>query len=422
MSAPASRIDTVVVGGGQAGLTISSYLRAAGREHVVLERRDSLGGGWQDRWDAFRLVTPNWTASFAGFPYDGDDPDGFMPRSEIAARVARYAEVIDAPIQLGTAVRRLERRDRGPGRFRLTTDRGAIDADAVVVATGSFHGPRIPPAGARIAARVRQLHSHAYRNEAALPPGAVLVVGSGQTGVQIAEELHDTGRRVFLAVGHCGRVPRRYRGGDIFHWLWTIRMRGHEFGTTLPTVDQLQDPRLRFACNPHLSGHGGGHDTDLRRFASEGMTLVGRFEDADGEAIRVAPDLETNLAFADGFFDSRYRSLIDTYIERAGIDAPPDDRRPFAFDPPARAGLDLAAEGISTIVWTTGYRLDYGWIDLPIFDEYGSPRHDRGMTEVPGLAFIGLAWLLDQGSATLWGVKRDAADLAERLTGSTAGA
>ncbi len=398
---------------------MSRYLRESGSEHLVLERRDTLGGGWQDRWDSFRLVTPNWTSAFAGFPYDGDDPDGFMPRAEIAARVARYAEVIDAPVLLGTTVKRLERpADRTRG-FRLTTDRGTIDADRVVVATGGFHMPRIPAAADRIAARVTQMHSHAYRNEAALPAGAVLVVGSGQTGVQLAEELHDAGRRVFLSVGHCGRVPRRYRGSDIFHWLWSLRSRGGEFGTPLPTVDQLPDPRLRFACNPHLSGHGGGHDTNLRRFAAEGMTLVGRFDDADGERVRTASDLPANLQFADAFFDLQLRPRIDLFIERAGIEAPPDDRRPFDFEPPEIADLDLAAEGISTVIWTSGYRLDYGWIDLPIFDEGGSPRHVRGVTEVPGLFFLGLPWQVDQGSATLFGVNRDAAGLAERMSGST---
>ena len=420
MSDLPSRIDTVVVGGGQAGLTMSSYLRDMGRDHVVLERRATLGGGWQDRWDAFRLVTPNWCASFAGFPYDGDDPDGFMPRVEIAARVARYAEVIDAPVRLETTVERLERRPDGARGFRLTTDRGTLDADRVVVATGGFQAPRIPPAGARIAPRVAQLHSHAYRSEDVLPPGAVLVVGTGQTGVQLAEELRAAGRRVFLSVGRCGRAPRRYRGSDFFHWLWELRDRGHEFGTTLPTVDQLPDPRMRLACNPHLSGHAGGHDTDLRRFAADGITLVGRFDDADGERIRLAPDLAANLQFADAFFDLQLRPRIDTFIERAGIDAPPDDRRPFDFEPPALTELDLAAEGISTVIWTSGYRLAYDWIDLPIFDDHGFPRHVRGVTEVPGLFFLGLPWLVDQGSATLFGVGRDGAALAERLDGSPA--
>jgi len=409
------RIDTVVVGGGQAGLTMSWYLRQAGREHVVLERRDRLGGGWQDRWDAFRLVTPNWCASFPGYAYDGDDRDGYMPRDEIAARVARYAEVIDAPVVLGTAVERLERRSRGAAPFQLTTGRGTIDADRVVVAVGGFHVPRIPAAGESLSGRVTQLHSHNYRNQAALPPGGVLVVGSAQSGVQIAEELHEAGRRVVLSVGHCGRVPRRYRGSDIFHWLWSLRTRGEEFGTPLPSVETLPDPRLRFAGNPHLSGHRGGHDTNLRRFAADGMTVVGHFDEADGERVRFAPDLAANLQFADGFFDERFRPGIDTFIERAGVDAQPDDREPFDFEPPTITELDLGAEGVSTVIWTSGYRLDYGWIDLPIFDAQGAPRHARGVSEVPGLFFLGLPWQRDQGSATLFGVGRDGAWLAERM-------
>jgi putative flavoprotein involved in K+ transport len=413
------RIESVVIGAGQAGLTMSWYLRQAGREHVVFERRDRLGGGWQDRWDAFRLVTPNWTASFPGYAYDGDDPDGFMPRDDIVGRVAKYAEVINAPVRLGTAVERLERASSGNRGFRLTTTSGTIDATHVVVATGGFHVPKVPAAGAGLATRVVQLHSHAYRNAAALPDGAILVVGSGQSGVQIAEELHEAGRRVYLSVGHCGRVPRHYRGKDIFYWLWSLRMRGHEFGTPLPTVDELSDQRLRFACNPHLSGHRGGHDTNLRRFAAEGITLVGRLEGADGEIVGVAPDLAANLQFADNFFDEQWRARIDTYIERAGLDAPPEDRQSFDHQPPEVAKLDLAHEGISTVIWTSGYRLDFSWIDLPIFDEHGAPRHVRGVTEVPGLSFLGLPWLRDQGSATLFGVGRDGAYLAEQRRSSS---
>jgi putative flavoprotein involved in K+ transport len=408
-------IDTIVVGGGQAGLTMSWYLRQSGREHVVLERRDSLGGGWQDRWDAFRLVTPNWAASLPGYAYDGDDPDGFMPRDEIAGRIARYAALVDAPVVLQTAVQRLERRTDGRPGFRLMTSRGAIEADRVVVAAGGFHAPRIPPAGASLAERVTQLHSHAYRSEAALPPGGVLVVGSGQSGVQIAEELHEAGRHVHLSVGRCGRVPRRYRGSDIFHWLKELATRGHEFGTPLPTVDKLPDPRLRFAGNPHLSGHKGGHDTNLRQFAADGITLVGHLEGADGERVTVAPDLAANLQFADGFFEERMKEGVDTFIERAGIDAPPDDRQSFDYEPPEVDQLDLAREGISTVIWTSGYRLDFGWIDLPILDAQGAPRNVRGVTEVPGLYFLGLPWMHDQSSATLFGVGRDGAHLAEQM-------
>jgi putative flavoprotein involved in K+ transport len=182
----------------------------------------------------------------------------------------------------------------------------------------------------------------------------------------------------------------------------------------LPSVDTLPDPRLRFACNPHLSGHGGGHETNLRRFAADGMRLVGRLDGADGERVRFAPDLSANLRFADTFFDERMRTGIDTLIEAAGIDAPPDDREPFEYEPPEVSELDLAAEDVSTVLWTSGYRLDFGWIDLPIFDEQGAPRHVRGVTEVPGLSFLGLPWQLNQASATFFGVASDAAYLAER--------
>jgi putative flavoprotein involved in K+ transport len=415
MSELPRRIDTVVIGGGQAGLTMSWNLREAGREHVVLERRDSLGGGWQDRWDAFRLVSPNWTSSLPGFAYDGDDPDGYMPRAEIAGRIAGYAEIIDAPIHTGTAVERLERQGEDGHGFRVTTNRGSIDAGHVIAAVGGFHVPNIPAAAVSLPARVTQLHSHAYRNDGALPDGAVLVVGSAQSGVQIAEELHQAGRRVYLSVGHCGRVPRRYRGSDIFRWLNELAMRGHEFGTPLPTVDKLPDPRLRFAGNPHLSGHHGGHETNLRQFAADGMTLVGRFEGTDGERVRFAQDLTANLAFADTFFEERFKGGIDTFIERSGIDAPPDDRRAVAFEPPEITELDLAREGISSVLWTSGYRLDFSWIDLPIFDAQGFPGHVRGVTDVPGLYFLGLPWQLDQISSTLFGVARDAAHLAERM-------
>ncbi len=408
-----SKIETVVVGGGQAGLAMSSYLGQAGRDHHVLERRATLGGSWQDRWDAFRLVTPNWAASFPGAPYDGPDRDGFMPRDEIVALVAGYAEKIAAPVSLGTDVRRLAPREGGG--FRLETSQGDVQADRVVVATGGYHVPRVPTVGADLPSRMTQLHSHTYRNESSLPPGAVLVVGSGQSGVQIAEELAEAGRTVYLSVGSTGRVPRRYRGRDIFGWLAAVAMRGAEFGVALPTVDKLPDPRLRLAGNPHLSGHRGGHDTNLREFAAGGMTLLGRIERVDGERLHLAPDLSVNLTRADRFFDERLRPPIDTFIERAGIDAQSDDREPFAFEPDEPAELDLAEAGISTVIWAAGYRLDFGWIDLQILDEQGFPRHQRGVSEVPGLYFIGLPWQYSMLSATLFGASSDGAYLADQM-------
>lgn len=412
MSLP-SRVDTVVVGAGQAGLTMSWFLREAGRDHAVLERRTALGGGWQDRWDSFRLVTPNWVASFPDNPYRGSDPDGFMTRDEIAGRVAGYAGLIEAPVMLETDVRRLTTRDGGG--FRLETSQGEIETREVVVAAGSFHAPRIPSIAATLPTRLTQLHSHAYRNEPSLPPGAVLVVGSGQSGVQIAEELTEAGRQVYLSVGSAGRLPRRYRGSDIFRWLDALASRGEEFGVPLPAVDKLPDPRLRSAGNPHLSGHRGGHETNLRQFAASGMTLLGRIERIDGTRLQLAGDLSANLAWADRFFDERFRPLIDTFIERAAVDAPPDDRLPLSFEPPMLAELDLDEAGISTVIWTTGYRLDYGWIEMPIVDEQGFPRQHRGVADVPGLYFLGLLWQHNQASATLFGVGLDARHIAEQM-------
>jgi len=412
------RIETLIVGAGQAGLSMSALLRRAGREHLLLERRSRIGGGWLDRWDGFCLVSPNWTASFPGFEYDAPDRDAFMHRDQIAGRIASYAAATEAPVVLETEVRRLTRAGnehaRG-ARFRAVTNHGEITADRIIVATGGFHDPRIPAAVERLSKRLTVLHAHHYRNPAELPPGGIVVVGSGQTGVQLAEELTEAGRRVVLSTGRCGRAPRRYRGSDVFVWLWAVRTHGGAYGIALPLLHELPDPRLRYACNPHLSGHGGGHDTNLRRFAAEGMTLVGRFLDFDGELATFAPDLGANLAFADDWFDQRWRPLFDRYIAATGLAAPPDDRERVTFEPPEVTRLDLAAEGISTVLFTTGYRLDYGWIDLPAFDADGIPRQVDGISDVEGLSFIGLPWLRDQGSATLFGIKRDAELLIERL-------
>jgi putative flavoprotein involved in K+ transport len=407
------RIETAIIGAGQAGLTMSWYLREAGREHLLLDRRSTLGGGWQDRWDSFRLVTPNWTAAFPGDPFAGPDPDAFMPRDAIVARVAGYARTIDAPVHLDTAVERLSA--RSDGGFHLETSDGSVDADRVVVAAGSFHAPRIPAIAGDLPARLTQLHSHDYLSESSLPPGGVLVVGSGQSGVQIAEELMDAGRAVHLSVGTAGRVPRRYRGSDLFRWLHGLSTRGEVVGVSLPTVDALPDPRMRLMGNPHLSGHGGGHDTNLRQFAADGMTLLGRIEAVSGERLSLAGDLSANLARADAFFAQRFGDLCDRFIERSGIEAPPDDRVPFDFEPPELRELDLAGHGISSVIWTTGYRLDYGWLDLPILDEQGFPRQQRGVSDVPGLYFLGLLWQRNQLSATLMGPAADARHLAATM-------
>jgi putative flavoprotein involved in K+ transport len=418
VSAATRRVETAVVGAGHAGLIVSQLLRAAGREHVLLDRRSTLGGGWQDRWDAFRLVSPNWTTSVPGFDYRGAEPDGFMPRDEIVDHFRAYAAAIDAPVELNTDVTRLEGVDgaRGAARFRLTTSRGDIEARDVVVAGGPFQVPRIPDLANAFAVSISQVHSHGYRNPEGLPTGGVLLVGSGQTGVQLAEELLAAGRPVTMSVGHCGRAPRRYRGRDTFWWFRQLATRGREIGTPLPTAERLPSRVARFACNPHVSGHGGGHDTNLRQMALDGVRLVGRLSAADGTRARFASDLGDNLRYADSFFGERLRPLCDAFIERSGETLPDEEPTQVDHEPAEVEELDLASEGISTVLWTSGYRPDFGWIELPVFDDLGLPITDRGVTDVPGLSFIGTPWLLDMGSANLIAVARDAETLVERLT------
>ncbi|HET7030286.1 MAG TPA: NAD(P)-binding domain-containing protein [Candidatus Limnocylindrales bacterium] len=413
----ARSVETVVVGAGQSGLLMSDLLRQAGREHVLLDRRSALGGGWQDRWDAFQLVGPNWTTSMPSHPYDGDDPDGFMTREELIAYFRRYGAAIDAPVELDTEVQRLRAGEGGANRaarFRLTTSRGEVEARDVVVASGPFQVPHIPAVATGVDPSIHQVHAHTYRNPEALEPGGVLVVGTGQSGVQLAEELVEAGRRVTLAVGHCWRGPRRYRTKDIFWWLRMLATRGREIGVALPSVEQLPDPRARFACNPHVSGHGGGHDTNLRKMGAEGVRLVGRLSAAEGTKVRFAPDLAANLTYADTWFDERVKGVCDRYAMADGLDLPDDQVTQFAFDPPIVDELDLRAEGISTVLWTSGYRPSFDWIELPVIDELGLPIQRGGISSVPGLRFLGTPWLVDMTSGNLLGVVRDAEGLAAR--------
>ena len=401
------QVETAVVGAGQAGLVMSTFLQAARREHVLLDRRESLGGGWQDRWDAFCLVTPNWVTTLPSFPYDGPDPHGFMPRDSIVERMRAYAAAISAPVELGTNVRRLTTRDEGG--FRLETSRGTIDAAHVVVAAGGFQAPRMPAFATKLSDRIVQVHSHHYRNEAALPPGRVLVVGTGQSGVQLAEELQEAGREVILSVGHTARMPRRYRGHDIFVWLVEMAARDG-FRPSIRSTIRRSATAATLTCQATAAG-------TTRIFAASRAT-----ESVSSVTWKMAMARRSgshriyrrNLRFADTWFDERLRPGMDKVIEETGMDATQDDRETVDFEPPDVLELDLAAEGISSILWTSGYRLDLGWIDLPIIDEIGVPRHVRGVSEVPGLTFLGLPWQYHQGSHAFFGVARDAEYLAER--------
>jgi putative flavoprotein involved in K+ transport len=407
------RVDTLVIGGGQAGLATSYWLTQAGVEHLVVDRRPSLGGAWHDRWDSFCLVAPNYTLLLPGMPYDGPDPDGFMGRDDVKAYVRDYAASFDAPVRLGTSVDRLAATGDG---FEAHVGETVIDARNVVLATGPFQRPKIPPASSGLAPGIQQLHSHDYRRPDQLAPGGVLVVGTGQSGTQIAEELHLAGRDVHLAVSMCPRAPRRYRGRDVIWWLMNCFQHGDEVGVHFPTVDDLPSPADRFGCIPHVSGQDGGHDINLRQLARAGMHLYGHLESASGATVRFSDDLADRLTFADIGFDHHFKPLFDAYATAAGLDAPPDDRpAPDTFTPPTTTELDLAAAGIAAVVWATGYRIDFGWVDLAIFDDWGYPHHRRGVTTHPGLYAVGLRWLHSEPSSVFAGVGADAQHVVDHL-------
>jgi putative flavoprotein involved in K+ transport len=412
-------VHTLVIGGGQAGLSTSHWLTRAGIDHLVLERQNQLGGSWHDRWDSFHLVAPNYTLLLPGMPYAGPDPDAFMPRAGVIDYVRAYAAFCRAPVRLGSEVKRLTASN---GRFAARTDAATFTAHNVILATGPYQSPKIPPAARTLAPHIQQIHSNDYRRPELLAHGGVLVVGSGQSGAQIAEELLHAGRDVHLAVSKCPSVPRRYRGRDIIWWLMQSFLHGDEVGVHFPTVADLPTPAARFACNPHVSGKDGGHDIHLRHLARAGMHLYGGLESVDatsGTSIKFTDDLGERLAFADHQFDEEFRPLFDAYIAAAGIDAPPDDRPPpDDFTPPVVTDLDVDRAGIRTVIWATGYRLDFSWVDLPVFDEWGYPRHTRGVTEYPGLYAVGLPWLHSEPSSVFAGVGADAAHVVEHIATS----
>ena len=407
-SKSANTIDTLVVGAGQAGLATSYHLRQHGVEHLVIESASRPAHRWMDhRWDSFTLVTPNWTIRIPGAEYDGDDPDGFMPRLEVAARFQEYVQKYRLPVRYNTRAVSVR---AGPGAgFEIGTSAGVFRAKHLVMATGLFQVPRIPSFAGRIAPRVRQLHSSEYRNPGMLGRGAVLVVGSSQSGCQIADEIHGSGRKVFLCVGKSGRAPRRYRGKDSSEWLDLL-------GLSDQTVDRLPSPRLKFAGSPHIVGRSDGTKINLHRFHRDGMTLLGRLTDVSNNTLRLAPDLHRNLAIADDF-EKAFLQRIDDYIESHRLACEPEVvpqwRDAYACE--LLADLDIDRHGIETVVWATGYRFDFSLVEFPIFDEDGYPIQKRGVTEQPGLYFVGLPWLHKQRSGLLSGVGDDAAHVVSHL-------
>lgn len=400
-----TRVDTLIIGAGQAGLALSSYLTAHGHDHLLLDR-GSVGERWRSqRWDSFRLLTPNWHTGLPGLPYDGDDPDGFMDKAQAVDMFERYARSFDAPVRTGVAVHRVA---PTPGGWQVGATAGTYEARNVVVATGHHALPRIPmPLATQIPVDVTQLHTSHYRNPAQLPDGGVLVVGAGPSGQQIAEELALAGRDVVLAAGRHRTLPRRYRGRDT-HW-WMAQM-----GTFDRTIDSLADPHA-VRASPAFVLSGGLRDMDLRRLVAAGVQPVGRLTGVLGPVVWLADDLAEIVKRADA--NARgMRASIDEFIARTGVTAaPPDDPPPppgrWATSAPRQLRLDRRR--ISAVIWATGYRRDYSWIDADVFDATGEPLQRRGVTTADGLFFLGLRWMYRRSSDTIHGVGRDAEYLAD---------
>jgi putative flavoprotein involved in K+ transport len=392
-----TRIETAVIGGGQAGLSASFHLSQRGAEHVLLER-GRIGETWRsERWDSFRLNTPNWFLQLPGHEYAGSDPNAFLTRDETVAYLESYAGTGNGNVQTGTDV--LSLRARPGGGFELDTSTGAIAATNVVVATGSFR-KTTPVAATGSVPHVPQLHAREYRNPGQLADGGVLVIGSGQSGCQIAAELNRSGRKVYLSLGRCPSLPFSYRGRLVFDWLVDIGMMDE-------TVDKLPSPAARLAGNPTVASADVGHLIAPRRLAREGVTLIGRVETLNDARSVIRPDANERLAEA-AQFDAMFKQRLDDYVAASGIDAPEEVDSTDGGGVAELTELDLRAAGITSIIWANGYRPDYGWIDLPVFDADGWPVHKRGVTGVDGLYFVGVHWLHKRKSALLLGVGEDA--------------
>jgi putative flavoprotein involved in K+ transport len=399
-------IDTLVVGGGQAGIALSEHLNHLGVPHLVLER-DRIAERWRTaRWDSLAANGPAWHDRFPGLEFDGIDPDAFPGKERVADYFEAYAERFNAPIRTGVEVTKVKRNAHRPG-FTIDTSAGGIEANRVVAATGPFQTPVIPSIAPRDT-DITQIHSAAYRNPAQLPEGAVLVVGAGSSGAQIADDLQRGGRRVYLSVGPHHRPPRAYRGRDFTWWLGVLGEWDAE--AMKPGAEHVTIA---------VSGAHGGQTVDFRALAHAGVTLLGRTRSFRDGVAAFEPDLAANIAAG----DRHYLSLLDAaddHAERNGLDLPAEpEARVIPADPECITNplheLDLAAAGIGSIVWATGFATDFGWLNGNGLDDDGHPRHRRGISPDPGIYFLGLPWLSNRSSSFIWGVWHDAKHIADHI-------
>jgi putative flavoprotein involved in K+ transport len=396
-------VDVAIIGAGQAGLATSWYLKQAGVEHVVLEA-GRIAETWRARrWDSFRLVTPNWGVSLPGANYDGPDPDGFMSLAELIHYFQDWADSFKAPVRENTRVVSLE---KNGADFVLNLPGSELRSRKVVVASGAFQRAHRPAGSDRLPQGVHQILAEDYRNPSQVPPGAVLVVGSGQTGCQLAEELQDAGRTVFLACGRAPWMPRRLEGRDLIWW-------SRVSGWLDRTIDKLPSPQARLMSNPQATGHDGGRDLHYRTLHARGIELLGRYVRAEGSKVYFADDLAASVDFGDARLLDMLNAF-EAYCRAIGRQAP-------AFEMPqqlrlkTRTELDVAREGIATVIWTSGYRPDYGWIKLPVFDDMGFPVQRDGCSNIQGLYFMGVTWMRKQKSPILYGVGEDAEVVAQHI-------